>query len=160
MFIPVEKATTKEAQYKQLLEILPFYLNDTDPWYTTLSNASAMLDYFMDDINWVGFYKLENDKLYLAPFAGLPACTEIMIGRGVCGVSAKNKETILVQDVHAFEGHIACDSRSESEIVVPIVIDNNLFGLPDIDAPLKNRFDETDKHYLEAVVRVIVDKLS
>lgn len=159
MFIPVEKTNEKEKNYALLLETLPFYLNDTDPWYTTLSNTSAMLNYFMDDINWIGFYKAEGEKLYLAPFAGLPACTEIMIGRGVCGVSAEKLETLIVEDVHAFEGHIACDSRSQSEIVVPIVKEGTLFGVLDIDAPIKGRFDAVDRKYLEDVVRVIVDKL-
>ena len=160
MFIPIEKTNDKFKNYELLLETLPFYLNEGDPWYTTLSNASAMLNYFMDDINWVGFYKLEGEKLYLAPFNGLPACTEIMLGRGVCGVSASKEETIIVKDVHAFEGHIACDSNSQSEIVVPLVKGEQLFGVLDIDSPVKNRFDDTDQQYLEAVVRVIVDKLS
>ncbi|MDR4969391.1 MAG: GAF domain-containing protein, partial [Acholeplasmataceae bacterium] len=126
---------------------------------TMLSNVSALLNVFMDEINWVGFYLKDDEKLYLGPFQGLPACTEIKIGQGVCGTSAAKKETLIVDDVHAFPGHIACDGASQSEIVVPIVIDNEVYGVIDVDSPVKNRFNALDKRLLEKVATYIVDFL-
>lgn len=159
MFIAVEKGKTKEENYKLILENQKYLLVSTDSEVTTLSNLSALLNYFLVDINWVGFYLFDGEKLYLGPFQGLPACTEIKLGNGVCGSSAKDKKTYVVKDVHEFPGHIACDSNSNSEIVVPIVKDDRLIGVLDIDSPIKNRFDEIDKEYLEEVVSKLVDIL-
>ncbi|MGM0436141.1 MAG: GAF domain-containing protein [Bacillota bacterium] len=159
MFIPVEKSEDKLENYKRLIDTLPYYLNDTDPWYTTLSNAASILNYFLDDVNWVGFYLNESDALYLGPFQGLAACTKIMMGNGVCGTAAKNEETLVVEDVNQFEGHITCDSNSQSEIVVPFKKEGLLFGVLDIDSPKKMRFDEADKENLEKVMDIVVDKL-
>lgn len=159
MFIAVEKGKTKEENYKLILENQKYLLVSSDSEITTLSNLSALLNYFLDEINWVGFYLFDGDKLYLGPFQGLPACTEIKLGNGVCGSSAKERKTYIVQDVHAFEGHIACDANSNSEIVVPIVKNNQLIGVLDIDSPIKNRFDEVDQKYLEKVIDNLVDIL-
>ena len=159
MFIPVEKSEDKLENYKRLIDTMPYYLNETDPWYTTLSNAAAILDYFLDDVNWVGFYLNEPDALYLGPFQGLAACTKIMMGSGVCGTAAKNEETLVVEDVNQFEGHITCDSNSQSEIVIPFKKEGVLFGVLDIDSPKKMRFDEADKENLEKVMAIVVDKL-
>jgi L-methionine (R)-S-oxide reductase len=159
MFVAIEKSKNKAKNYKTLLENLEFYIVKQDRRVTTLSNLSAYLNYFLDDINWVGFYLFDGEKLYLGPFQGLPACTQIKIGAGVCGTSAKEKKTIIVKDVHDFPGHIACDGNSNSEIVIPIVKNNELIGVLDIDSPIKNRFDNTDKEYLEQVIDKLVDIL-
>ena len=120
---------------------------------TLLSNASAYLYEQIEDINWCGFYILEGDKLVLGPFQGKPACEIITLNRGVCGYCATKKETIVVSNVHEFPGHIACDSESNSEIVLPIFKDNALFGLLDIDSKLFARFGEEEKQILENVVK-------
>lgn len=159
MFIEVEKGKTKKENYEILLTNLEYFLVPEDKFITSLSNLSAILNYFLDEINWVGFYLYDGEKLYLGPFQGLPACTEIKMGVGVCGNSAKDQKTYVVEDVHAFPGHIACDGASNSEIVVPIIKDNKLIGVLDIDSPIHARFDETDQIYLEKVINKLVDIL-
>ena len=113
----------------------------------------------MADLNWVGFYLFDGEKLYLGPFQGLAAVTQIEIGKGVCGHSALKKETIIVDDVKQFFGHITCDSASKSEIVLPIIKDKQLLGVLDIDSPKLNRFQEKDKQRLEHLVKLLVDIL-
>jgi GAF domain-containing protein len=159
MFVKIEKGNTKEENYKILLEQLTYFLSNQDHPTTTLSNLSAYLNYFLDDINWVGFYLYNGQDLFLGPFQGLPACTLIKMGSGVCGTSGQSQKTLVVKDVHQFEGHIACDGDSNSEIVVPIIKDNALYGVLDIDSPIKNRFDEIDQLYLEKVIAKLVDIL-
>lgn len=112
---------------------------------TTLSNAAALINQYMSDISWVGFYLFEDNKLILGPFQGRVACTEIDLGKGVCGTCAKLRDVVIVKDVHQFEGHIACDSRSNSEIVLPIIINDKLYGVLDIDSTSFDRFKENDK---------------
>jgi L-methionine (R)-S-oxide reductase len=124
-------------------------------WLANLSNASALLWLLLDDINWAGFYLHKNDELVLGPFQGKPACTHIAIGKGVCGAAASELVTQVVPDVHLFPGHIACDSASNSEIVVPIVKDGKLVGVLDIDSPIKNRFNEEDAKHLERFVEIL-----
>lgn len=159
MFMNIEKGNTKEDNYQLLLETASFYINKDDKLITNLSNLSALINYFLDDINWVGFYLYDGEKLYLGPFQGLPACTEIKLGSGVCGVSAKEQVTYIVKDVNQFAGHIACDSQSASEIVLPLVKDGALIGVLDIDSPSFERFDEVDKVYLEKVINKLIDIL-
>ncbi len=159
MFIPVEKSDNPQTNYERLLETLPFYINDSDPWYTTLANASSVLDYFLDDINWVGFYVMHGEDLFLGPFQGKAACTKILMGSGVCGHAAIKKETVRIDDVEQFDGHITCDADSKSELVIPLVKKGKLIGVLDIDAPIKGRFKKVDQDYLEKVVQVIVDNL-
>ena len=159
MFIPIEKKQDKEDNYKLILEQLSHFLYEGDTTITTLSNLSAFLNYFLDDINWVGFYLYDGKKLHLGPFQGLPACTLIELGNGVCGNSAKDQKTYIVKDVEAFPGHIACDSNSKSEIVVPIIKNGQLFGVLDIDSPFLSRFDQIDQKYLEKVIDKLVDIL-
>lgn len=125
-----------------------------------LANTSAFLNEYLHDINWVGFYILKDDYLYLGPFQGKVACTKIKVGNGVCGSSVKNKKTIVVQDVHLFPGHIACDAASNSEIVIPIFIKGKIYGVLDIDSPTKGRFSNTDKTILEKVVVILEKHLS
>ncbi|MEN8701320.1 GAF domain-containing protein [Bacillus infantis] len=121
-----------------------------------LSNAAALLNQFLDRINWAGFYIMEEGELVLGPFQGLPACVRIALGKGVCGTSAQKRETLRIEDVHAFPGHIACDAASQSEIVVPIIKNGEVFGVLDIDSPEKNRFDEIDQQGLEDFVETLV----
>ena len=159
MFVNIEKSNDKTKNYEILLSNLDFYIIKGDNLITNLSNLSALLNYFLDDINWVGFYLYDGEKLYLGPFQGLPACTLIALGNGVCGTSAMNRETLVVNDVHQFKNHIGCDSASNSEIVVPIIKNNQLIGVLDIDSPSFSHFNDIDKLYLEKVMSKLVDKL-
>ncbi len=126
---------------------------------TILSNASAYLNDSIDNINWVGFYILDNDYLYLGPFQGHPACIKIKVGKGVCGNTIKEGKTIVVDNVLEYKGHIACDSNSRSEVCIPIYINNNIYGLLDIDSPIFNRFDEELVKNLEKSVEIIENAL-
>ncbi len=120
-----------------------------------LANASALLYDTLDGINWAGFYLMEDGKLILGPFQGKPACIEIAVGRGVCGAAVAERQTVLVPNVYEFPGHIACDSASNSEIVIPLFCDGEVIGVLDIDSPLYARFTEYDREGLEAFVRVL-----
>ena len=122
---------------------------------TNLSNAAALLWESLPDINWAGFYKMEDGQLILYPFQGKPACTRIRVGRGVCGTAVAEDKTQLVPDVHEFPGHIACDSASNSEIVIPIHVDSEIWGVLDIDSPYLNRFTEEDRAGLERFVEIL-----
>lgn len=126
---------------------------------TVLSNMSALIYDALDDLNWCGFYLVRDGKLILGPFQGKIACTEIAFGKGVCGTAYQRNETVLVKDVHQFEGHIACDSASNSEIVIPVHKDGRILGVFDIDSPKLARFDESDKLGLEQLVLVLEEKL-
>ena len=127
---------------------------------SNLANASALLWSSLENINWAGFYLIENNKLILGPFQGKPACIEIPLGKGVCGTAAAESRTVLVSNVHEFPGHIACDSASNSEIVIPLYDKNkSLFGVLDIDSPLFDRFTEEDKTGLEKFARILSDNL-
>ena len=131
-------------------------LTDGIPYeVANLSNASAMLWEALPEINWAGFYKMMDGMLVLYPFQGKPACIRIPVGRGVCGTAVAEDKTQLVPDVHQFPGHIACDSASNSEIVVPIHVNGEIWGVLDIDSPIFNRFDETDREGLEQFVKVL-----
>ena len=135
-------------------------LAEADRWYVPLmANAAALLYDAMEHVNWVGFYLLQGEKLVLGPFQGKVACIHIPLGKGVCGTAAQRDETQLVPDVHAFAGHIACDSASKSEIVVPIHSGGGVVAVLDIDSPILNRFSEADRMGLEGFVRVLEDKL-
>jgi GAF domain-containing protein len=122
---------------------------------SNLSNSSALIFERISRLNWAGFYLPEGGTLVLGPFQGKPACIEIPFGRGVCGTAAKELRTIVVPDVHCFPGHIACDSDSLSEIVVPLVRDGILLGVLDIDSPEKNRFSDDDKEGIEELAKII-----
>ncbi|MTI46427.1 GAF domain-containing protein [Sporosalibacterium faouarense] len=149
------KTDDKKKFYNYVNLKLTGLICEEPDWLANLSNASALLWLLLDDINWVGFYLHKNNELVLGPFQGKPACTHIEIGRGVCGTAAESLETQLVKDVHDFPGHIACDSASKSEIVVPIVRDEQLIGVLDVDSPIVDRFDEEDKVYLERFVATL-----
>ena len=131
-------------------------LAETDDWYVPLlANVSALIAESMDDLNWAGFYLMRKGGLVLGPFQGRQACIHIPLGRGVCGTAAARDETQLVPDVHAFPGHIACDSASNSEIVVPFHADGRVVGVLDIDSPRLNRFTDADREGLELAVRAL-----
>ena len=135
-------------------------LTEGVPYSTAnLANTAAAIWQIMERINWAGFYLMNGGKLVLGPFQGKPACIEIPVGKGVCGTAVKEEKTILVEDVHQFPGHIACDSASNSEIVLPMMIDGQLIGVMDIDAPLYSRFDEEDAAGLEKLCNVLVDQV-
>jgi len=131
-----------------------------DEWLAALGNAAALLWHQLDDVNWAGFYLLKNGLLVLGPFQGKPACSAIVLGQGVCGTAAVNRQTIVVPDVHEFPGHIACDASSQSEIVVPLVYRGELKGVLDIDSPKKNRFLARDAAGLEEFVAVLTQCLA
>lgn len=136
------------AQLTALLE------NETD-WIAGLANTSAYLNELLECINWVGFYLLKQGELVLGPFQGKVACTRIAIGKGVCGTAVKTMKTQRVSDVHAFKGHIACDSSSKSELVCPLVIGGKVIGVLDIDSPELDRFDQTDQINMEMVAKIL-----
>ncbi len=139
----------KTPIYQSLLQAARALLEaETDP-IANAANLSALLFNTLPGLNWAGFYILRQTGLVLGPFQGKPACVRIALGKGVCGTAAAQQKTVLVKDVHAFAGHIACDAASNSEIVVPIIKEGKLWGVLDIDSPLKARFDETDQHFLE-----------
>lgn len=147
----MEKEVNYEALTKQaraLVEGVPYVV-------ANLANLSALLWRSLPQINWVGFYKMEPEGLVLWPFQGKPACIRIPQGRGVCGRAAQEGKTILVADVHSFPGHIACDSASQSEIVVPLWKDGKIWGVLDIDSPIQNRFTPQDQAGLEQLAAVV-----
>lgn len=150
---------TREENYELVKKQLHALIHDEQNRIANLSNTSALLNQFLERINWVGFYLLEDGELVLGPFQGLPACIRIPIGKGVCGTAAEKLETIRVADVNQFPGHIACDAASQSEIVIPLIKDNQLIGVLDIDSPEKNRFDELDHKQLEEFVSILVKYL-
>lgn len=141
--------------YSMLLKQLDALLEGESDEIAILANASALLNQFLGEINWVGFYIWRENELILGPFQGLPACTRIAFGKGVCGTAIKERKTQRVADVELFPGHIACDAASKSEIVIPIFMNEEIHGVLDIDSPIKNRFDETDQTYLEEFVKII-----
>ncbi|MRX72749.1 GAF domain-containing protein [Bacillus lacus] len=147
---------SKKDQYSLLIKQLKALLEGENDQLANLANSSALLNQFLTEVNWVGYYLYKEDQLILGPFQGLPACVRIPLGKGVCGTAASNQKTERVEDVHLFPGHIACDAASQSEIVVPIMKDGELFGVLDIDSPVKNRFDEIDQHYLELFVEELI----
>lgn len=136
------------AQLRALIQGVPHPI-------ANLANASALLFDALEDVNWAGFYLLEGDTLVLGPFQGKPACIEIPLGKGVCGTAARRNETVRVEDVHRFPGHIACDSASQSEIVVPLRRNGAVFGVLDIDSPRPARFTPSDQTGLEAFARTL-----
>lgn len=131
------------------------FLNEENDCLANFSNISAILKLMLKDINWVGFYFLKNDELVLGPFQGLPACTRLEIGKGVCGTAVAEEKTQLVANVHEFEGHVACDEASKSEIVIPIFVENRIVGVLDIDSPKYNRFTIEDRAGLEKIAKSI-----
>ena len=163
MFSPLSATGNYDKDVTSFLEVASSYIEkerDVFHFMATLSNLSAFIYSYFPDLNWAGFYLFDGEKLVLGPFQGEPACIEIKLGRGVCGTAAEKKESIIVSDVSHFPGHIACSSKSRSEIVVPIIKDGgSLFGVIDIDSPLLNRFSEYERHLLEELAILISQSL-
>jgi GAF domain-containing protein len=143
------------TDYKLLAAQIRSLAEDEPNYIPVMSNASALLYENMEDLNWAGFYIMNKGSLMLGPFQGKVACIRIELGKGVCGTAAQSNETQLVKDVHQFPGHIACDSASNSEIVVPIHSDGKVVAVLDIDSPSLGRFDENDKEGLEQFVKAL-----
>jgi len=147
----IDKSLDKEAIYEQLIPQIEGLLDPEEPVLSSLSNLTAALNEAFEKISWIGFYILKSEKLYLGPFQGKTACTVIESGKGVCGTAAEKKETIIVENVDDFPGHIACDSGSKSEIVVPVFSEGNIWGVLDADSYEFSSFNEIDKKYLEEI---------
>lgn len=153
----LNKGGTKSELYSKLPSQLRSLVADERDFIANAANLSSLLYHSMPDLNWAGFYFHKNNELVLGPFQGQPACVRIAIGKGVCGTAAQQRQTIIVDDVHEFPGHIACDSASNSEIVVPIIKDGELIGVLDLDSPSMGRFDEEDARGLNELVEIFVE---
>jgi len=149
------KDMTNEERLKYMLLLVKSQLSSETDDLANISNVTGIIMACIDNLNWAGFYILRADELVLGPFQGLPACNRIAIGKGVCGTAVKSKEVQLVPDVHQFPGHIACDEASNSELVVPIIKDGNVYGVLDLDSPIKNRFTELEKDYFIKLVDIL-----
>ena len=141
----------KTPVYQSLLQAARALLQMEQDPIANAANTAALLFQTLPGLNWAGFYILRGDTLVLGPFQGKPACVRIALGKGVCGTAAQKQQTLVVKDVHAFPGHIACDADSNSEIVVPVIKNGKLWGVLDIDSPLPARFDDTDRQFLQQV---------
>lgn len=156
----IDNALPEEEKYKLLIKQAESLLDDGLPLLTNLSNITALLKQTFDKISWVGFYFNRGNILYLGPFQGKTACTTIEFGKGVCGKSIESGETIVVEDVEKFPGHIYCDADSKSEIVVPIIENGTKYGVLDLDSYNLAAFNNTDKIYLELLIRILSEKLN
>jgi L-methionine (R)-S-oxide reductase len=154
----VEKASgTKSEIYEELARQTRGLLDGERDLIANAANVAALIWQIVPDLNWAGFYLMKNGELVLGPFQGKPACVRIAVGKGVCGTAAARRETVVVQDVHSFPGHIACDSASNSEIVLPLIKDGVVHGVLDLDSPLLARFDEEDRRGFEDLVRIFIN---
>jgi len=158
--IKISQGISDTECYESLSKQLTGLFTKEDRDITNLANLAGVLKQSFDKISWVGIYFFDGDKLYLGPFQGKIACTSIDLGKGVCGKAARDKETVIVQDVNKFPGHIACDAESRSEIVVPFLRnDNSLYGVLDLDSAEYNSFNETDKIYLENICNFLAKEI-
>lgn len=155
----IPRGAAKPELYRELTAALGGLLEGEPDAIANLANAAALLGQFLTGINWCGFYLVRDGELVLGPFQGKPACVRIALGKGVCGTAAERRETLVVPDVLAFPGHIACDEASRSEIVVPIVTNGRLRGVLDVDAPATGRFDGEDRKGLEAFVAALTPRV-
>ena len=158
--LKISKGLSKEERYKLLLPQIDALIKDEINFIANISNITSVLRYSFDNFLWVGFYFTDNNnpgELVLGPFQGRVACTRIKFGQGVCGTSAARKETIIVNDVNEFPGHIVCDSLSKSEIVVPVLKNDKVLGVLDIDSERYGNFDETDKKFLSKILENILN---
>ncbi|CAH1214483.1 MULTISPECIES: GAF domain-containing protein [Paenibacillus] len=159
MFQAMPYDGTRSERFEAVLTQLAALMEGEPNAIANLANASALLKFSLPDTNWTGFYLFDGKELVLGPFQGLPACIRIPLGRGVCGTSAEERRTLVVDDVHAFPGHIACDAASNSEIVVPLLKEGRLLGVLDIDSPLKHRFDDEERRFLERFAEMVAEVL-
>lgn len=159
MFQAMPYDGTRSERFEAVLSQLGALMEGEPNAIANLANASALLKLSLPDTNWTGFYLFDGKELVLGPFQGLPACIRIPLGRGVCGTAASERRTLVVGDVHAFPGHIACDAASNSEIVVPLIKGDILYGVLDIDSPLKHRFDDEERRFLERFAAMVSEVL-
>jgi GAF domain-containing protein len=154
------EATSRADLYANLAAQLRSLLEGENDMIANAANFAALVYHSLPDLNWAGFYFKQGEELVLGPFQGQPACVRIPMGKGVCGTAAQQRQTLLVDDVHDFPGHIACDSASNSEIVVPLVRGEELIGVLDLDSPLSARFDDEDARGLNALVNIFLESLA
>lgn len=157
--LEIRKDAALSEQYELLIKQLKNLLSNEERLITNLANLTAAIKQTFDKVSWVGFYLFDGELLYLGPFQGKVACTTIKLGKGVCGTAAERGETIIVPDVNKFPGHIFCDPDSKSEIVIPLFKNNKLIGVLDLDSDSYNSFDETDKKYLEEIVKFLTEEI-
>ncbi|MBE2896345.1 GAF domain-containing protein [Pasteurellaceae bacterium HPA106] len=148
------------TDYALLAKTLRAVISDDDDTISVLANSAALLNDILNDINWVGFYLLKGNTLTLGPFQGKVACTRIPVGKGVCGSAVAQRRVLRVANVHDFAGHIACDSASQSEIVLPIMVNGKIIAVLDIDSPVLNRFTDVDEHGLNEIASLLGAHLS
>lgn len=157
MFAVEKVSGSKSEIYEELVRQARGLLDGERDLIANTANLSALIWQMVPDLNWAGFYFLKGGELVLGPFQGKPACVRIAVGKGVCGTAVARRETVLVEDVHAFPGHIACDSASNSELVAPLIKGGQVKGVLDLDSPLFSRFDDEDRRAFETVVKLLVD---
>ena len=157
MFAVEKVSGSKSEIYEELVRQARGLLDGERDLIANTANLSALIWQMVPDLNWAGFYFLKGGELVLGPFQGKPACVRIAVGKGVCGTAVARRATVLVEDVHAFPGHIACDSASNSELVVPLIKGGQVKGVLDLDSPLFSRFDDEDRRAFETVVKLLVD---
>lgn len=155
-----KRESVKQELYKQLAAQVSALVADEADMIANMANISAVLFNQLEQVNWAGFYMFKEDQLVLGPFQGQPACIRIPMGKGVCGTAAATLEVQRISDVHEFDGHIACDAASNSEIVLPVVKDGKLIAVLDIDSPIFDRFDADDQAGLEAIVNIFIASMS
>ncbi len=155
----IDTNAPKSDMYRELVRSADALTSGESDGVANMSNIAALLWEFLPDVNWTGFYRVVDGELVLGPFQGKAACIRIPFGRGVCGAAAQTGETQLVEDVHAFPGHIACDANSASELVVPVMRDRQVIAVVDLDSPSRGRFDHDDAMGIESLVAVIADRI-
>jgi GAF domain-containing protein len=155
----IDTNAPKSDMYRELVKSADALTHGETDGVANMSNIAALLWEFLPDVNWTGFYRVVDGELVLGPFQGKAACIRIPFGRGVCGAAAQTGETQLVEDVHAFPGHIACDANSASELVVPVMRDGQVIAVVDLDSPSRGRFDHDDALGIESLVAVIADRI-
>jgi len=148
----------KNALYAELASAVAAITDGEDDRIANMANCAALMGEFLPDLNWAGFYRVVDGELVLGPFIGRPACIRIPFGKGVCGTAAAEKRSVLVEDVHAFPGHIACDAASRSELVVPIIAEGAVVAIIDLDSPRPARFDEADRAGIERIAAILSEK--
>lgn len=151
---PIKKMN-QEERLKYMLILLKGQLSSEEDYLANISNATGIIMACVDRLNWAGFYMMREDELVLGPFQGLPACNRIALGKGVCGTAVSTQKVQLVPDVNLFPGHIACDSASNSELVIPIIKNNKVYGVLDLDSPQKERFTELEEKYFIEFVNIL-----
>ncbi len=157
-FAPVDPSD-KPALYRELAAAVRAITDGERDGVANMANCAALLGEFLPDLNWSGFYRMVEGELVLGPFVGRPACIRIPLGKGVCGTAAAEARSVLVEDVHTFPGHIACDAASQSELVVPIIHNSTVIAVIDLDSPRRARFDAEDQAGIEALAAILSDRI-